>query len=261
MSEIEELSSVGREIFFKTLVDSGVPVYLKDLPSGGERSGSFEKKSAFQLLSSEMEIKSGKIFFRRFPPLEKSARAKRFVMFFYLNGKGCFCAVDLKAVQNFAECAVPEKISRIESSAEKKLVSVSGSVSYKAGNSQVVMKIFVPESYDVLEPAERNMKKYLETDFEPSGEGLRPPLDILHISGTKLVFGDRTSSYPFSKGGICSVSLDFELSPVIRRSVNVTCSVAGCVEREGKRCCVLSLKDCRLEDKRFLSEGIAKFIK
>ncbi len=286
MSGVEALSSVGRELFFRKLLDSRIPIYVQ--PSGS----SFDEKSALKVESVNVSLADGKLVFRKNSGLDSSARKKGSVrIFFFIDSAGYFCELNLSAGITGISSPLPSEINRIEAEEVENHPSVSGKLSYPAGKSNVSIGIYVPLRYDSSKtlgrdemkleklrvsamwsrideksresyPFMMNLCVFLSDLSASSGvsDGTRHPLELLHLGPENVALGDRDSACPLALGQSCTLSFDFSISPVIRRSVNLGCSVVETVGNDNGRCMILSVDECREEDARFLSDGLSRFL-
>lgn len=280
MNQIESLSSVGCELFLRSLINSNVPVYLSN---SLDNDKCFDKSLAGQFLSGQIKLVSSKLFFEKSLAIEKWTCGGRLLrLFFYVNEVGYFIDLSVRPVLNGYESIVPNQIKKIPVTAPKKSLSAGGVFSYKSENSVIEIPIVVPEGLDVLTAFDRglhgeqeslrnnlfkqdgysfsgNVCNYLCRD-ESSQKGSVRPLEIVFLDKDFIAIGDGSERVLVQENQEYNVLIEFALSPIIKRKVKFGCLVEKVFKNQNKNCFVCAISSCQEEDRRFLVDGLSRFL-
>ncbi len=286
MNQVDGLSSVGRELFLKSLISSNVPIYLSIKKEG---QAFLDKKSSVELKSGDLLFEKSRIQFPKTKQiLGLLQKGNQWRIFFYLNKAGYFFDSSIRLNLGYIETSVPSVIRKMESGSSSHSI-FSGELAFAVDGKNVSIPLRINEGYDVVHVREFDMEKsstamgrpglgerkslyeflgnicvYLSDSFENDSAataGLMLPLDLIFVDRDYLVYGERTASGMFLDGQVYSVVLCFAVSPIIKRSIRCRCTVERIFAGKGDRnCYVCRITECREEDRRFLSEEIARFI-
>lgn len=237
MAQIENLSAVGRGIFFKGLSNMDAPVYFSEKD--------FDKSSAIKISTKNMQLESGRLVFLHGLGLERLVE-KSCNMFFNVSGIGYFCPIKkIIAKDGKIFCSIPDHIKKIPDAVDKSFTTVEGVVYYKAKSSAIEIPLKISGQVSKI----KNICEQLcrEKNFSQA-----KALEMVFISRDFIIFSSEEKSI-LQENQIYLVDLSFKISPILKRKITLGCVVT---ERAKKHCyCHLcKITHAKEEDKRFLGQ-------
>ncbi len=237
MAQIENLSAVGRGIFFKGLSNMDAPLYFSEKD--------FDKSSAIKISTKNMQLESGRLVFLHGLGLERLAE-KSCNMFFNVSGIGYFCPIKkIIAGDGKIFCPIPEYIKKIPTEMDKSSTTVEGKVYYNAKSSTIEIPLKISERFSKI----KNICEQLCREKKLVSE---KALDLVFINQNFIIFSSEEKNI-LQENQIYLVDLSFKISPILKRKITLGCVVT---ERAKKHCyCHLcKITHAKEEDKRFLGQ-------